>query len=160
MSPGYELKTKDKEEKQPEPEDIKYPPEQAPTKTSIPMIAGIFLIVAGILAMLSWIQVLMIDVTAIESMIDISQIQEMYPDITPEMIAGFLSTCAIIGCVISVFPILGGILAIKRKLWGIPLACSIIGLFTIGILFSSSGLSLIALILLIISRKEFQQRVQ
>jgi len=155
MNPGYELKTNNEDEKKSEPTAVEQLPQQPTSKTSIPMIAGIFLLIAGVLAILSWVQVLMLDAATVESMIDVSQIQQMYPEITPEQIAGFLNTCAIIGCIISVFPILGGILAFKRKLWGIALACSIIGLFSIGILFSSSGLSLIALILLIISRKEF-----
>jgi hypothetical protein len=49
---------------------------------------------------------------------------------------------------------LGGILAIKRKLFGISVACSIIGLFSFG-MFISSIFSLIALVLLIITRKEY-----
>lgn len=156
MNPGYELKTDDEDEIKPEMANINYPPQQPANKTSIPLIAGIFMIVAGALAIVFWIQFFTVDAATLESMIDISQIQQIYPTITSEQIVGFLNTCAVIGCIIAIFPILGGILAIKRKLWGIALACSIIGLLSLGMLFTSSGLSLIALILLIVSKKDFK----
>ena len=131
------------------------PFQQQVKKSSMPMIAGILLIIAGIIAILFWIQFLTIDAATLESLIDISQFEGLDPSINTEQIVGFLNTCAIIGCIIAIFPILGGILSLKRKLWGIALACSIIGLFSLGMLFSSSGLSLISMILLIVSRKEF-----
>ncbi|MEE8564982.1 MAG: hypothetical protein V3S79_01205, partial [Candidatus Thermoplasmatota archaeon] len=51
---------------------------------------------------------------------------------------------------------LGGIISIKRKMWGFTIVMSIIGLFTIGPFLLSSILSLIALILIALSKKEFQ----
>ena len=156
MNPGYELKTDNEDEIKTGIDNINYPPQQPANKTSIPLIAGIFMIIAGVLVIIFWIQFFTVDAATLESMIDISQIQQIYPTITSEQIVGFLNTCAIIGCIIAIFPILGGILAIKRKLWGIALACSIIGLLSLGMLFTSSGLSLIALILLIVSKKDFK----
>jgi len=129
------------------------------TKSSIPLIAGVILIVAGILSIIFWASFFSLDVTTLEKTVDISQFKQIDKNITSEQVVGFLHTCAIIGCVIAIFPILGGIIAIKRKLWGISLACSIIGLFSLGMLFSSSLLSVIALILLFISRKEFQRNL-
>jgi hypothetical protein len=67
-----------------------------------------------------------------------------------------LSTCAIVGCIIAVFPILGGILSIKRKMWGFVLASGIIGLLTIVPSVVSGILSLVAIVMVVISRKEFQ----
>ena len=130
--------------------------QQPSNKNSYPLIAGIMLIIAGILGIINWIQTFTLDVTTLGSLFDINQIQEIYPQITYEQILGFLQTCAIIGIIISVFPILGGLLAIKKKLYYIAVTGSIIGLFSIGIMLTSSLLSLIALILLIISKKEFQ----
>jgi hypothetical protein len=127
-----------------------------PNTTFKPKIAGILLIITGFCAIIFWIQFLTLDSATIESIIDISQFQQINPSITNEQIIGFLNTCAIIGCIISFFPILGGILALKLKLWGIAITGSIIGLFSLGMLFTSSVLSFIALILLVISRKEFQ----
>lgn len=130
---------------------------QSSNKSSIPLIAGILLIVAGVFSLISFItSYLVLDLTTIESMGFITQFQQIYPDMTPEQVLGIVKTCTIVFLIIAIFPILGGILALKKKMWGIALACSIIGLFSIGILFTSSVISLIAMILLIISRNEFQ----
>ncbi len=130
--------------------------QQSSNRRSFTTIAGLLLIVAGILGIFNWIQFFLLDAITIESFIDISQIQVINPSITYEQLLGFLQTCAIIGIIISVFPILGGLLAIKKKLYYITIATSIIGLFSIGIMFSSSILSLIGLVLLILSRQNFQ----
>jgi len=62
-----------------------------------------------------------------------------------------------IGCVLSIFPIIAGILAIKRKLWMIAFIGSIIGLFTILTPLIESGiLASIGFILVVISKKDFQ----
>jgi hypothetical protein len=156
LQPENELKTNTKEDLTHEQDVIKYPFQPPSNRSSIPMIAGIILLIAGVFSIFFWIQIFTLDVTTLESVIDISQFKQIDPSITPEKIIAFLDTCAIIGCIIAVFPILGALFALKRKLWGIALTCSIIGLFSLGILFTSSGLSFIAMILLIISRKEFQ----
>ncbi len=157
MNPGYELKSNFDDIKQPEQDELKNPLQQSTNNRLYPKIAGILLIIAGILALIYWIQFLLFDSTMLESNIDISQLQQLDPSLTIDRIVEILNTCAIIGCVLSIFPILGGIIAIKKKLWGISLVGSIFGLFTLGIFFTSSILSLIALILLIISKKEFQE---
>jgi len=120
-------------------------------KSSKPLIAGILLMIAGVLALVSWISVITMDV----SMIDMSVLQELDPTITPERIQEILVICGTIGCILAIIPILGGILALKRKLWGISLAGGIVGLFTIGPIFASSILALIGLILVATSKKEF-----
>ena len=119
---------------------------------SKPLIAGIFLIIAFVISIVIWTPVIFIDISVIESAIDVSQMQDIDPSFTVESFKAIMSTCALIGIVISIFTLLGGILAITKKLWGIALASSIIGLFT---LFGSIP-SLIAMILLILSRKEFK----
>ena len=121
------------------------------SKSSFPTIAGILLIIAGVLALISWISVITMDV----SMIDVSVFQELDSTITLEQIQEILVICGTIGCILSIIPILGGILALKRKLWGIALAGGIVGLFTIGPIFASSILALIGLILVATSKKEF-----
>ena len=118
---------------------------------SKPLIAGIILIIAGIMGMLTWIVVLSFDI----SMIDISMLETQDLTITTNQLQSMIQICATIGIVLSVFPLLGGILTIQKKLWGGALACSIIGLFSIGPIFLSSILSLVALILLFISKEQF-----
>ena len=128
-------------------------PQQPPSKTSKPTIAGILLILGGILGLFTWISAYSFDY----SMIDPSLFQQEGLEIGIEQLQSFIQICATIGIVLSIFPILGGILALKRKIWAFVLLGSILGLFTIGPVLISSVLSLIALILLVLSRKEFEQ---
>jgi MFS family permease len=65
--------------------------------------------------------------------------------------------CGIVMIIFSIFALLGGILSLKRKMWGIAITCSVLGLFSYGFLVSSI-LSLVALILIAISKEEFEQR--
>ena len=125
-----------------------------PKKDSKPLIAGVLLIIAGLMSILTWIAVFSIDY----SMIDLSILETQNMTITTEQLQSIMSICATIGIILSIFPLLGGILSIQKKLWGGALAGSIIGLFTAGPIFLSSILSLISLILLIISRDQFQQQ--
>lgn len=138
------------------PEDPNFSAAKIPAqKSSKPLIAGILLMIAGVLALIFWFPVITVDVSTIESVVNVSQFQELDPTMTPEKLKGILTICGTIACILAVFSILGGNLSWKRKLWGIALTGSILGLFTIGFLISSI-LSLIGLILIIISKKEFQ----
>ena len=154
MTSNYELKTEKDDEETLEIDDLYKLPETPKQKNSLPMVAGILLIIAGIFGIIFWSTFFSVDVTTVEDAVDISQFQQIDQDINAEEILGFLRTCATIGIIISIFPILGGILAIRRKLFGIVLICSIIGLFSFG-MFISSIFSLIALIMLIVVRKEY-----
>lgn len=115
-----------------------------------PLIAGILLIIAGLLGILTWSAALALESSMIESVLP--------PDvpITVEQLQSFLTICGIIGCIVSVFTLTGGIVAVKRKAWGLAIVGSILGLFTIGPALLGSILSLIGLIFLVMSRKDFQ----
>jgi len=131
--------------------------QQPANQTSMPLIAGILLILTGVISICWWIYFnSIIDIIFTEEMMTAAQLQEMPPGITIDQIKQMLATCGIIFCGLSIFPILGGILAIKKKLWGIALTGGILGLFTFGFLVISPVLSLIAIILIYISRKEFK----
>jgi len=132
------------------------PFQQPSTKSSKPMIAGILLIIAGVLALLTWIPFATIDVSTIELVMENPQFQELSPGMTPEQLREGLAICGTVGCIFAVFSILGGILALKRKLWGIALAGGIVGLFGFIPVIIPGVLALIGLILIAISRKEFQ----
>lgn len=131
---------------------------QQPIKSSSkPLIAGIFLIIAGLLGILMWSMVLAVD----PSQFDPLMLQNSLPpdssislEQLQSMIQSFLLTCGIIGCILSIVTLAGGIVAVKRKAWGLAIVGGILGLFTIGY-FLGSIMSLIGLIILIISRKEF-----
>ncbi|MDH7507189.1 MAG: hypothetical protein QHH15_05325 [Candidatus Thermoplasmatota archaeon] len=139
-----------------EKENLQLPTQTISQRNILPTIAGFLLIIAGFFAIINWISIFLLDINTLNIYYDISQLQQIYPNITIEQFLDFLKACASIGIVISIFPILGGILALKRKMWGISVTCSIIGLISIGILFTSSIFSFIAIIILFISKKEFQ----
>ena len=96
MNPGYELKSNIDNIKQPEKDDLKNPLQQLTNNRSYPKIAGILLIIAGILALIYWIQFLLLDSTMLESNIDISQFQQLDPSLTIDRIVGILNTCSVI----------------------------------------------------------------
>jgi hypothetical protein len=128
---------------QDQPQPLKQP-------SSKPLIGGIFLIIAGLLGLLTWASALALD---------ISMIQNVLPPespITAEQLQSFLTTCGIIGAILSIFTLAGGIVAMRRKAWGLAVIGGILGLFTIGPMLLGSILALIGLIILIISRSDFQ----
>ena len=96
-----------------EKDDVKYSLTSPSNKTSMPKIAGILLIIAGALALVNWLSFFSLDVTTLEPMID--QFKQVDSTITPEQALGFLRSCAAIGCIVSVFPILGGFIMYKKK---------------------------------------------
>lgn len=115
---------------------------------SKPMIAGILLIIAGIVGILSYVQ-FFVDA---ESQISLF-IENL--DMTIDEARNILTICGSVGIILSIISILGGILSYKRKKWGIAISCGIIGIFAIGDLFISSVLCFIAILLLTISKDEF-----
>lgn len=122
-----------------------------------PIIAGVLLILAFILGIYSWSTTALFDINTLDPSI-IEQLQQSGVDITIEQIQDILGVCAIIGIILSIFPLLGGILSLKRRMWGFTIVMSVIGLFTVGPFLLSSFLSLIALILIALSKKEFQSK--
>ena len=130
------------------------PLQQSQRTSSYPMIGGILLSIAGIIGLIYGVYITT-NVDFFTSMIDISYLQSLDPNITIETMKDTIVICGTILSIISIFPILGGILSLKRKLWGVVLACSIIGLFSIGYIFTSSILCLIALVLIAVSKREF-----
>jgi hypothetical protein len=122
-------------------------PQQPSTK---PLIGGIFLIIAGLLGLFTWASALALDISMIQNVLPADS------PITAEQIQQFLSICGLIGAVLSIFTLAGGIVAIRRKAWGLAVIGGILGLFTIGPMLLGSILSLIGLIIIIISRSDFQ----
>jgi len=126
--------------------------------TNKPVIAGFLLLFSGIISIILWFNILSIDTATINSIIDISDFQEINPDITIEQIQSFLGICATIGIVISVFQILGGVLALKRKFWELCIITSVIGIFNSLPLIIVAILPLVSLILVITAKKEFKNK--
>ena len=150
----------DFEDKMVEKNVIDDPFKQPSSKNSKPLIAGILLLIAGGFSLIMWLSLAAIDVSFIETFI-MPELGSMAPEydsivLSAESIKELFVVCGTVGFFLSVFAILGGIMSVRRQLWGLVLAGGILGLFTIGPVFISSILSLIAIILVAISRKEFQ----
>jgi len=65
-----------------------------------------------------------------------------------------LYVCGALIAIFSIFAILGGIMALQRKMWALALVGSILGIFSWGY-FISSILCLIGMILIAVSKNEF-----
>ena len=127
-------------------------------KTMKPTVAGIILIVIAVFTIISSVTLVTIDESTVEGIIEMSpQIQELMSsaNLTERDLMNIYSTCGTIGIVISIFILLSGILALRRRLWGIALVGAIVGIVTFFITIISGILAIIPLILLIFSRKEF-----
>ena len=126
---------------------------QQPTHTSmLPTLTGILLILAGLLGLLTWASALAVDPSMIQSFLPTNS------PITAAQLQSTLLICGIIGSILSIIALAGGIVALRRRGWGLAMIGSVLGLFTIGPFFLASALALIGLILLVISRKDFQQK--
>ncbi len=131
-------------------------------QTANPRLAGILLILASISAFVTGVFMTFISefipsfFSAFESTYGESM-QYTSSNVGPEFFQTMYLVCGVVIIILAVFPFLGGIMAMKRKMWTLALVGSILGLFSIGIFFISSILSFIALILLVTSRKEFEE---
>jgi hypothetical protein len=124
--------------------------QQQRTPSTMPLIAGIFLIIAGLLGLFTWSSALALDSSMLQSVLPADS------PISVEQLQSILTTCGIIGCILSIVTLAGGIVSVKRKAWGLAVVGGILGLFTIGPVLLGSIISLIGLIIVIISRKDFQ----
>jgi len=106
----------------------------------MPTVAGILLIFAGIISLIVWGIILALG-GLLAALLPIG--------------GALLLVCGAVGVIFGLFAIIGGAMAIQRKNWGLALVGSILGLLTIGFVGEATVLSLIALILLAVSRKEF-----
>ena len=112
----------------------------------MPMIGGILLVVAGIVSIANWGYIMAVFATDPTA----AGILAMIPGL-----ATLVYICGGIFIVLSIITLLGGVMALRRKMWALALVGSILGLFTFGFYGISSILSLVGLIILAISRKEF-----
>jgi len=124
--------------------------QQQQQPSSKPLIAGIFLIIGGLSGLLTAAMILAFDLATLQSVLPAE-----FP-YSPEQLQSVLSICGIIIALCSIITFAGGIVAIKRKAWSLAVIGGILGLFTFGVMFLGSIFSLIGLILVLISRKEFQ----
>jgi hypothetical protein len=125
-------------------------------------MAGVLLILAGLLGLFGGAMMLTLDasdpslaqtIQTIVTMTGVTHEQAL------EQAQTVFTICGVMEIVLSIFPILGGVVALQRKMKMVALIGGILGIFTIGpIYFISTILSLIAVFLIATSKGEFQQK--
>jgi hypothetical protein len=115
-----------------------------PKRSGIPIAGGILLIIAAIIGGINWLYVAFVG----------AAVEAMLPGL-----GGVMVVCSFIGMGLCVIALIAGMMALQRRMWVFTLIGAIIGLFTLGPLLLSSILSLIALILIAISREEFVEEI-
>ncbi len=116
----------------------------AKPQTMMPMIGGILLIVAALIGIAFWAYLMAIG-SALASFMPVGG----------GLVQTIIVICGGIEIVFGIIMLLGGVMAIRRRMWALALVGSILGLFTFGFYGLSSILSFVALIILAISHKEF-----
>ncbi len=121
---------------------------------SLSFVAALMLILAGLIAIFTWLPFLI----GQEQIVDLFQqnFENLNIIISREKIIFLLTIIGSIEIVLSILVIISGILALKKKRWGFAIVFSLLGFFTIGMFFISSILSIIALVLLFLSKHEFR----
>lgn len=119
-----------------------------PAQSAKPLIAGILLIVFGLINIGN----------AIYTIVTVEEATSQFEGIGGEALgfmADIVMICMIVFIIFSVIAILGGFFATQRSKFGIAIMGAIVGLFTIGPMCLSSLTALVALILLFMSKDEF-----
>jgi hypothetical protein len=122
-------------------------------KTNRPLIAGICLILSGLIG----IGLAILTLTTIDSMV--AQLVPMFPQLPESEIRSIFYVIIGAWAFFGTMAILGGIMAIRRRHWAIAIIGGIFGLLTFGIvLLEGTLLGLIGLILVVMSRMEFRRK--
>ena len=125
-------------------------------KSQIPKIAGIILLLVGILIIVHWVYI-----TMTPDFIDVLMSTGVYDtmNITRADLATVFNFCGVLASGLALFTIMGGILALQRRLFWLAVIGGIVGIFALAPLFFfiPNILSFIGTILLIQSRREFQK---
>ncbi len=128
----------------PYPAPMGYAPPPKP-KTLLPVIGGIFLVIAGIDGMAAWAYIAFVAATLAGGI-----------PVFGSAFASLIAVCGAIEIIFGIIALLGGIMAIMRRMWALGIVGGILGLFLLGFFFFEASLfALIGLILIAISHKEF-----
>jgi len=139
--------------------------QQPVSKSFKPVMAGVLLIIAGVISLLFWILAATTNESIINSAMNVSQSQFSKFNLTSGQLNETLIICETVGGVMAVFSILAGVLSLKRKIWGLALVASmpqsllgVLWLITPGSspMLAFGILALIGLLLIAFSRREFQ----
>jgi hypothetical protein len=118
-------------------------------------IAGILLLLVGVLIIVHWVYI-----TATPDFIDTLMSTGVYDNmnITKADLEAVFNFCGILAAGLSIFTIIGGIVALQRRLFWFAVIGGILGIFAIAPLFFflPNILSLLGVILVIRCRREFR----
>lgn len=118
-------------------------------KTVIPVVGGVMIFLAGIMGLAMGGILIAIDVDQLSDYgVDVAGITDMLEDI--------LTVCGAIWMIIGLIAVLGGIFGLLRKHWGLAILGGVMGLFVIGPWALGSLFALVGLILVAVSKKEFE----
>jgi hypothetical protein len=121
-------------------------------RSAKPLLGGILIIVAGVLALAMAVSFIVLDPHDIENL-DYQQLRDS--GITATDLDEILGICGAIEIVFGAIAIIGGVFAVMRKHFALAVVGGIFGLIGIGFLVGGL-LGLIGLVLIVISRSEFR----
>ena len=117
-------------------------------KSALSIIGGILILVAGIIGLAMGGILLAIDADQLADYgLDVAGVTDIIEDI--------LTVCGTILVVLGLIAAVGGFFGVMRKHWGLVVLGGVIGLFIISPYLIASLLSLVGLILVAISKKDF-----
>lgn len=122
-------------------------------KTALPMVAGLLLIVVGIIWIIEAVATILAALS-IDFLGDTFGFGGLVGGLA-DFLAGVIIVVGLIGLILALVVLFGGISSVQRKHAGLALIGAIFGLAAFGPYFIASILSFVALILLAVSHHEF-----
>ena len=117
-------------------------------KSVLSLVGGILILIAGIMGLAMGGIFLAIDANDLDQWgVDVSGTLNVLEDI--------LTVCGIIFVVLGLIAVIGGFFGVQRKHWGIAILGGVLGLFCIGPWMLGSVFALVGLILVAVSKKDF-----
>lgn len=119
-------------------------------KSVLSLVGGILILIAGLMG-LAMGGILLMAAGNVDTLtdwgVDVAGVGDMLEDI--------LTVCGAIFIVLGLIAVLGGFFGVMRKHWGIVILGGVLGLFVLGPYMLGSLLALVGLILVAISKKDF-----
>ena len=116
-------------------------------------LAGILLLIAGLLGLINYI--ISLSQFSLLAMSLVASLKQIGLEIKLSQAEQFYLICSSIGIPLSIITFLGSIPCFRKRMWGFAVGTAIIGIFSVGMLFTSSILCIFALLLLIKSKSDF-----
>jgi len=119
-------------------------------KTMLSLVGGILILIAGIMG-LALGAIFVVASNSVDTLadwgVDVAGVGDLLSDI--------LLVCGIIVIVLALIVVVGGFFGVMRKHWGLVILGGVLGLFLIGPYMLATIFSLIGLILVAVSKKDF-----